>query len=201
LRVNIREIAEKLDITIIDKAIPGAIRGSAFKVKGKWIITVNSLDSEERKNFTIAHELAEIELDSRTDLTSDEKHHLSNIRAGKKLVPDEPFKKDVHAFDLYELKEMYPQASFEVIARRTLAFKKAVLTIFDNHCKTLRIASEGINYPHLLLPEEKETINRAYESQGFIKEIKDNIITNGYFIEEENGIKRVIMLTEIDDIP
>ena len=193
MKIDIRDTAAKLNIKILDKAIPGNIRGSAFKVKNKWIITVNSLDPEERKNFTIAHELAEIELDSREDLSQDEKHHQANIAAGKKLIPDESFKSDVHSNDLLQLKEMYPQASYEVIARRILAFKKAVLTIFDNYSKTLRIASEGINYPHLLLPEEKEVIDLCYKDENCMEKKKDNIAIQGYFIEEQNGIKRVIM--------
>jgi len=200
LKVNIREIARKLNIEIIEKTTPRNIRGSAFKVKDKWYITVNQFDSEERKNFTIAHELAEIELDSREDLTLDEKHNLSNILAAEKLLPEHVFKEDIYHYNLYELKKLYPQASYEVIARRTLAYKKAVLTVFDNFIKTLRIGSDGINYPQQLFSEEKELIDKCYKQKEYVQNNRDNLIMHGYFIDEGMGMQRVILLTEIDEV-
>ena len=199
MKINIRDIAKKLNIEIIEKPFSDNLRGSAFKVNDKWFIAVNQLDPEERKNFTIAHELAEIELATREDLSDDEKHNLANIKAAEKLLPERSFKNDMFKFNLYQLKKLYPQASYEVIARRILDYKNAVLTIFDNFSKTIRIGSRGINFPQFLLPEEKKVVKKCYNLKGYSEKEKDNISIKGYYIDEGRGVKRVIMLTEIDE--
>ena len=97
MKRDLYKLAQEKNITIIEKLLPDNKRGAVFQKSGQWYIALNQLDTPERKNFTIAHEIAEIELFDRDDLTIDEKHRLANIRASEILLPDEHFKGNVES--------------------------------------------------------------------------------------------------------
>lgn len=196
MKLDLYKLAEEKNITIIEKLLPDNKRGAAFKKNDRWYITLNRLDTPERKNFTIAHEIAEIELFDRDDITIDEKHRLANIRASQIMLPEEHFKSNVSKFNLLQLKEEYPHASHEVIARKILRFKNSVLTIFDNQAQTLRAGSEGMAFQQNIMPVEKETVRECYRCKAPV--IKEDHIARceAYFIDEDRGIERVILFTE-----
>ena len=127
--IDIRKKAEEMGVTILEEENPSDMRGTTFKIKGKWYITVNPDDTEERKNFTIAHELAEIILHDNNELTIDEKHKMADYMAAEFLMPEIDFKKVLFNNDLYELKKLYSNCSYEAIARRMLNYIPQVLTI------------------------------------------------------------------------
>ena len=196
MKIDVRKIAENRNITVIERLLTDSKRGAAFKKEGRWYITVNKLDTPERKNFTIAHELAEIELYDREDITIDEKHRLSNTMASDMLLPEEQFKNDSKTLDLFQLKEMYPHASYEVIARKALKYKNSVLTIIDNRQKTLRAGSEGLAFQQNLMPFEKDIIEMCYKNKDKVTESNFEARCESYYIDEGRGVERVILFTE-----
>ena len=198
--VDIRKKAEQFGVTILEEENPSDTRGTAFKINDKWYITVNPNDTEERKNFTIAHELAEIKLHDNDELTIDEKHKLANHMAAEFLLPEEDCRETFFRNDLYELKKLYSNCSYEVIARRILSFIPLVLTIFDNRKIYTRIASESINFPSSPTKTELEVAEKCYQIKSKYEKTEENLKITGYFIDEDRGVERVILLTEILDI-
>lgn len=63
--VDVRNLAKELDIRIIEKTLPDEESGSIEKSDDQYVITVNSTHSENRKRFTIAHELGHFMLHDR----------------------------------------------------------------------------------------------------------------------------------------
>jgi len=198
--VDIRKKAEEMGVTILEEENPSGMRGTAFKVNGKWYITVNPNDTEERKNFTIAHELAEIILYDNDELTIDEKHKMANNMAAEFLMPEIDFKKVLFHNDLYELKKLYSNCSHEAIARRMLDFIPQVLTIFDNRAIYTRMASESINFPSSPAKSELEVAEKCYQTRNKHEKTEENLKITGYFIDEGRGVERVILLTEVLDM-
>jgi len=198
--VDIRKKAEEMGVTILEEENPSDTSGTAFKVEDKWYITVNPNDTEERKNFTIAHELAETILYGNNELTIDEKHKMANHMAAEFLMPECDFKEALFSNDLYALKKLYSNCSYEAIARRILNYIPQVLTIFDNRKIYTRIASESINFPSFPARTELEVAEKCYQTRNKHEKTEQNLKITGYFIDEGRGVERVILLTEILDI-
>ena len=198
--IDIRKKADEMGVVIVEKeSIPNA-KGASFRKNGIWHIMIDSTETEERKNFTIAHELAEIMLYDVEDLTIDEKHKKANFIAAEFLMPEEEFKKDVYNYDLYELKKIYNGCSYEVIARRMLKFKPIVLTIYDNKRKYLRISSDLISFPSVITDSEIKIVEECYNIKNKYEKFKDNLHISGYFVNDGRNVERVILLTEVLDI-
>lgn len=198
--VDVRKKAEEMGITILEEDSPSDVKGTAFKIGEKWYITVNPQDTEERKSFTIAHEIAEIMLYDDKELSNDDKHKIANFIAGEILMPKEEFKKDIYQNDLYQLKKIYSNCSYEAISRRMLNFMPQILTIFDNKKKYIRIASESIRFPQNLTKAELDVVEKCYELKSRYEKNEENLKIIGYFIDEGRGVERVILLTEILDL-
>ena len=153
----------------------------------------------ERMNFAFCHELAHRVLGHyEQDILSEEMEREANALAAEFLLPPETFRYDALMHPLDRLKEMYPQASWEVIARSRLALVPAVLTIFDNGKRTLRTASENFNYPPHLLPIETETLKRCLEKCQHVVMQEDPVRTCGYYMDTGEGVVRVLLWTEFD---
>ena len=198
--IDIRKKAEEMGVFIIEKENFTDTRGAVFKAGNKWYITINANDTEERKSFTIAHELGEIILYDNSELSNDDKHKISNLIAADFLMPEDEFKKDIQNNDLKQLKKKYKNCSYEAIARRILKFIPHVLTIFDNKKKYIRIASDSINFPSAITQIEQEVVERCYQTENHHEKKEDNLMIKGYYINEGKGVERVILLTEIFDI-
>jgi len=198
--MELGEQIKSLGISLLYKPLDNNIRGNSFCKNGVWHIVINNNDMTERQNFTIAHELFEIHLYNDSTLTTMEKHMQANEYAAELLLPESEFKAAVHSYNLFELKELFPEASHEVIARRLIKFIPAVVTILDNKNITSRFASSGINYPSAPSKEEINVIERCYEREILIEVATDTFEMNGYFLNEMNGIKRVITILELNEI-
>ncbi|MFC1564829.1 ImmA/IrrE family metallo-endopeptidase [candidate division KSB1 bacterium] len=189
-----------MGISLLYKPLGEGIRGNSFRKNGIWHIVINKNDMTERRNFTIAHELFEIHLSGDNSLSLEEKHKLANEYAAEFLLPESDFRNPAHCLDLYELKEVFPEVSHEVIARRLISFIPAVITIFDNRIITSRFASRGINYPLSVSGEEISLMEECYKSESKIDSCQDTYKICGYYLEEMNGIKRVILILELDEL-
>ena len=198
--VNIREKANEMGVVIVEKESIPSVLGASFQKNGKWHIMLDASYGEERKNFTIAHELAEIILYDENELTIDEKHNKANHLAAELLMPGELFRQDVFKNDLYQLKKIYNGCSYEVIARRMLRFVPLIVTIYDNKQKYLRISSDSLNFPHSPTKNELEVVEECYRVKEKTEKCEDNLLITGYYIDDGKNVERVILLTEILDI-
>lgn len=199
LGINVFHYVQEKGIKILLSDTISNTRGAIFKKNGQWYIQIDPHDTIERQCFTIAHELAEIELDDVQDISIDEKHHMANYRAGEILLPDKIFKPLVFKHTLHDLKNLFPTCSYEVLARRIVVFRQVIVTIYDNKSLTLRIGSEGIRYPIRPDTVELEIINECYEKQELIRKTCANLQLEAYYIAVNPDFQRVILLAFIQD--
>jgi len=94
------------------------------------------------------------------------------------------------------LKETFPHASWEAIARRWAEFKPAVLTIFDNGLVTRRFAPPELAHPHNPTLAELNTARQCWESRTHLTATNDELTIQAYFVDDNRGVERVILLTE-----
>jgi hypothetical protein len=184
----------QLQITI--KKLP---QGPRAYLMGDVIYLDESLSSE-RRNFAFCHELAHKLLNHHLlDVLSEEMENEANQLAADLLLPLETFRKDALAFPLDHLKQLYPQASWEVIARAKLLLVPALLTIFDNGKQILRNSHEGVQFLPRLLPVELEVFRQCMANRTH-NEMQEGIVkTRGYFVDTGQGVLRVLLWTEFDE--
>jgi Zn-dependent peptidase ImmA (M78 family) len=118
-------------------------RGRAQRSAGKKQIYLRPEPTEERHQWTVAHEIGEhlkVRLLERLNWPAEETRamtgeSLANLFAHHLLVPGRWFTADVHEFrfDLLQLKQRYRTSSHEVLAWRFLDLPDpCIVTIIDN---------------------------------------------------------------------
>lgn len=141
-------------------------RGRAQRAAGRRQIFLRPEPTEERHQWTVAHEIAEhlkaallgqLGLDPEgTRAMAGES--LANLFAHRLLTPTAWFAADAQAlqYDVPELKKRYHTASHEVVAKRLLDLPEpCVITILDNDAVHFR-RSTGPRVRKQLEPPEKE---------------------------------------------
>lgn len=197
--MSIQEKVHQQGIEILYQSVGPGIRGSTFQKDNQWYIVVNRHDPPERQNFTIAHEYFEIQLDDRQDLSLDEKHQLANRMAAEFLLPDAAFGALALTKNLHELKQEFPYASYEVIARRLPHFRPVVVSILDNLRVTSRFGAPNINYPRKISEIEMKAARISYETRKTVTLSEPPLKVTGYYLEEINSIVRVFVIAEVDE--
>jgi hypothetical protein len=151
-------------VVVLDKR--QAQRGRAQRSAGKPQIYLRPEPTEERHQWTVAHEIGEhlkTELLQRLGVEPAETRamtgeSLANLFAYRLLVPSCWFKADAKALgcNLLKLKECYKTSSHEVIALRFLDLPEpCVVTVIDNDHVSRR-RSNGPRVTRQLLPAEKK---------------------------------------------
>lgn len=149
-------------------------RGRAQRVAGRRQIFLRPEPTEERHQWTVAHEVGEhfkVPLLQRLGLAPGETRgmtgeSLANLFAYHLLVPSCWFTADApaHDYDLLELKQQYRTASHEVIAWRLLDLPAAcVITIVDND-HIYRRRSNAWPVRRRLEPAEQECQRSVHDS-------------------------------------
>jgi hypothetical protein len=192
----IRNLAKIHRLQITVKKLPDGPR--AF-LMGNVIYLDESLPPE-RRNFAFCHELAHKLLNHHLQgILSEEMENEANRLAADLLLPPETFRKDALAFPLDQLKQLYPQASWEVIARAKLSLVPALLTIFDNGKQRLRNAHETVQFLPQLLPVELEVYRQCLTHRKHCESQEGIVNSKGYFVDTGQGVLRVLLWTEFDD--
>ena len=156
--------------------------------------------SPERRNFAFCHELAHRLLNHQLKETlSEEMEREANSLAAELLLPPDTFRMDAVIYRLDQLKELYPQASWEVIARSRLMVVPAIMTIFDNGKQTVRLAPDDFQFPYHLMPVEMEVYSYCMKNREHYILRKDSILISGYVVDSGEGVLRIILWTEIDE--
>lgn len=191
----IRNLAKVHNLRIIIKRLDEGLR--AYLMDG--VVYLHESLPQERMNFAFCHELAHHLLNHHNhQVLSEEMEREANEMAADLLLPPETFRQDALMYPLDQLKELYPQASWEVIARSRLRWVPAILTIIDNGQRTLRITPDDYQFPYHLLPVEEEVYRRCMETRGHVSSEGISVQTHGYFVDSGEGVARVILWTEID---
>ncbi len=164
------------------------------------VVYLDSSTPPERRNFAFCHELAHHILQhAATESLSIDMEREANKMAAELLLPPKSFRKDAALYPLDQLKDIYPQASWEVIARSKLAIVPAVLTIFDNGKRTLRIAPDNYKFPRNLTPLEKRVFEFCLLQHTNYSAQDDAVQVQGYFIDTGEGVQRVLLWTEYNE--
>ncbi len=187
-------IAKNCGIICTEAEIEGR-RGQNLMFRGFRFIDVRKDDRVERKCFTVAHELLEMELPKRIR-GKQERHEIALIGAPHLLMPTDWFREACHEtnFDIFELKKLFSTASHEAVALRTLVFSPSVVTVIDNRKVTNRRSSVEWLSERKLMPVENEVVDEVYRTGKKVCRELDEVIVTGYPLLEEE-IKRVILQT------
>ncbi|HOP77702.1 MAG: ImmA/IrrE family metallo-endopeptidase [Thermogutta sp.] len=173
--------------------------------KSQWLLIVRDEPRWERMQWAIAHELGESLAGQAImklgwdveDLQPVHREWLANEIAKRLLLPFPEFLSEGAAleWDLYRLKEQYPNASHEVIARRMLdAPRPIVITIFDNGRLYWRKSNSLIASPPLT-QQEKACWRAAHETGQSVR-YQNAVESIVCWTIHENGWQREILRTE-----
>lgn len=141
-------------------------RGRAARIGRRPHIFVCPEPSEERHQWTVAHEIGEhlkAQLLQRLGIPPEGTkpmfgESLANLFAHRLLVPTVWYKEDApdHGYDLQELKERYRTSSYEVLALRLLDLPEpCIITIVDNEHIHRRRSNAWPVRKELTPPEQK----------------------------------------------
>lgn len=158
----------------------------------------------QRRNFRFCHELAHIilghssagRLDSKqSGKIFEQQEREADRLAVELLLPPDEFRRLARHSTLSDLKRHFPHASWEVVARRYCELHNALLTIFDNGKMTRRIAPDGLVFPRTPSAPERELFSRVATERQETSLETDELTIDGYFIDEDKGVVRIILIT------
>lgn len=197
--VDPERIARAARINVLDRDLPQR-RGQSYRYRGMKSVDLGRADRAERRNFTLAHEIMELELPS-TASDKQAKHETAMRGAAALLCPARFLRaclREASAapFDLFRLKAVFSTASHEVVALRSLDFTEAIITVFDNG----RLVNRQTSYPFGIQPvtrQERDLMRRAIRSGDVCEATWPGVFAAAYPIFD-NAIKRVILRTTLD---
>lgn len=158
----------------------------------------------ERAHFAYCHEVAHLRLDHPHRLPRDETEEREQEAeatrlACEMLLPAESFQ-PLCGRTLTQLKETFPFASYELLARRRLEFRPGLLTIFDNQRLISRLAPDGWNVSRRLFPIEDEVRHSCLTSHQPIALERDGQRVEATYVDEGRGVERVILFLEAEAV-
>lgn len=164
------------------------------------VAVLNDQLSPEQTHWSYCHEVAHFKLNHHQDLPVDETDERkqeadANRLAADFMLPEAQFKSLSHE-SLICLKESFPHASYEVLARRRLNFRPGLLTIIDNERITVRLAPEGWNRPPRLFPLESEALKTCLACKEEVVMSRDAMTVEATYVDEGTGVIRVILFLE-----
>jgi len=183
-------------------------RGRAQRVAGKKQIFMKPEPSEERHQWTVAHEIGEhlkTDLLKRLDWPAEETRamtgeSLANLFAYHLLVPSRWFAVDAPglAYDLLELKARYKTSSHEVIAWRLLDLPEpCIITIIDND-RISRRRSNAWPTRRRLEPAEEKCRHDVHQHNRPCR-VQDNGWTVQGWPIHQDGWQREILRSVVED--
>jgi len=174
-------------------------RGQNFIFRGKKYIEVDIRDRKVRQNFTIAHEILEVDLG---EIVPDptERHKLAILWSPFLLMPSNWFQETCieHNFDILKVKKVFDNVSHEAVALHMLHLAPAIVTVFDNDRVTNRRSSYSFYISIKPIPLEQEAIDQVLESGREFRTQRDGVEVAACPVFEEE-FKRVILRTQLDE--
>jgi Zn-dependent peptidase ImmA (M78 family) len=154
-------------------------------------IVVGAAERPEREHWAVAHEIGEsvaYRVFERLGVSFDEafataREQVANHMASALLLPRRSFALHgiEHDWDLFALKNRYSTASHELIARRMLEMRAAIVITVCDHGRITWRRSNATAWPPGLIPEEKEAWRECHRTSA----------TTDVFVDGETGLERV----------
>jgi len=99
--VDVRNIAERLGIEIIEMTLPSWFFGVLINIKDEFYISLNKGMAEHRKKFTIAHEIAHHQLHGEElaymkNAKRDYFHREADVYAAELCMPSDMIRAEAH---------------------------------------------------------------------------------------------------------
>jgi hypothetical protein len=112
------------------------------------VVYVDERVRRERQHGLVAHEVAHFALDRARERNTE---RAARYLGGALLLPRTPFERHLREtkWNLVELHERHPNASYEMIGRRIVSLRNAVCVIVDNGRVTSRTDRSGWCEPYL----------------------------------------------------
>lgn len=179
-------------------------RGTSFRRNGVAFVSIRPDDRAERRHFSLAHEIAELQMRELSERVGEPLHRpfreeVCDQLAGMLLCPPAWFRADCRetGFDLFELKRLYETASYEVIAWRMLeADESAFITIFDTGMRPRRRPNPTAPFH----PLERLAQREANETSQPIEHADEGVRVKAWPVHEVgNPVKREIVRASFDD--
>src|SRR3954468_10488581 len=158
---------------------------------GVGTIVVGIAERPEREQWAVAHEIGEsiaYRVFERLGVAFDEalptaRELVANRLASALLLPRRWIALDgrEHDWDLLELKERYSTASHELIARRMLEMRPAIVITICDHGRLTWRRSNATGRPPGLIPEEQEAWRECHRTGA----------TMDVSVDGETGLERV----------
>jgi IrrE N-terminal-like domain len=177
-----------------DTPLPGNIPAYKYEDGDQLIVVLDSSLPEERQHFSLAHEAAHLILGHSGDLQRAEEQE-ANFLASELLLPDPPFS-DFATQSLRELKEAFPFASFEALARRRMQFIPSVLTIMDNGQISQRLHSDEFAAPNRVTPPERAVLDQCMSNRDDLTVDGEDVRLHGTYVDDGRGVVRVLVIVE-----
>lgn len=202
-------LAQRLGIEVVIEE-EGTQRGRCVRLRHgsqpRWVLFLRCEPRPERLQWAAAHELGEVLAIEAiihfgwdlNEIQPTGREWLANEIAKRLLLPFPQFLLDGRevAWDLIRLKERYPHASHEVIARRMLdAPIPVVITIFDNGGLYWRKSNASTAPPPVTSPERSCWMAVHHTGQAMYYEDHEQSI--GCWAIHEDGWRREIMRTQV----
>jgi hypothetical protein len=192
--VDPERIARALKINVLDRDLPMR-RGQSYRYRGMKCVDIGKAGRAERRNFTLAHEIMELELPI---LVKRERHEAAIRGAAALLCPARFFREASKAepLNLLNLKAIFRTASHEVIALRSLDFGEATISVFDNG----RLVNRQTSYPFGIQPvaAEERALARTVMRSGNVEHAAWNGATATGYPVFEGDFRRVIVRTLLE---
>ena len=202
-------LARRIGLTVArDDKLRGRARYARLAIgrgRARGVIFVGQADRPERLQWAVAHELGEMaahRVFQQAAIAPDRdqpglREQLANELARRILLPRRPFEAAARKanWDLMELKETFPSASHELIARRMLDLPSpALITVFDHGRVHWRRTNQPVSPPPLS-PDEQALMQQVHQSQAYHELRTDDVLIRAWPIHEP-GWKREILRTE-----
>lgn len=190
--VDIRIIAESLGIDIIESDLTPDI--TVLTDSEDRTIIINSNQSEETQNYAIAHGISEFL--SSDDFDESARKEWVALMSTELLLPSDWFRPIgfIYNWNLLNLKCLFPNVGYELIARRIIDFHPGLLTIISDGQVILRQSFQGIRFPPDLIPTELTAYKNAHTTGAPDDVSEGSCRVRAWPIA---GSSRIILLTEV----
>jgi hypothetical protein len=207
-------LARRLGMVVARDDVGAATRGRLVRpagTAGQGVIFVADEPRPERRQWAVAHEIgeslayrvfAELRLDA-AEAPERSREEAANLLAGSLLLPRAWLERDGAAaeWDLLELKGRYTTASHEMIARRMLAMRPAVvMTVCDQGRATWRQSNVLPRAPGLTAAE-RDAWQAAHRTGASVRcergELPEGVEDVRAWAVHEEGWKREIVRMEL----
>jgi len=190
--VNPLLIGARHEIYFMIRPLPAELPGFKILQHGdSWVVTLGSDLPPENQTLAASRAVASILIEAPPDL-QELKEQIVEQGAEELLMPRPWFEEALKSFgyDVAALKRRFG-VPYDTVALRTLRFRPAILTIFENAEVVQRTASPGLEWRPEPSLAEREILQRAMQTSTYQRASDANGLIECQPIPQESGAVRV----------